>query len=60
MMLLRKRDRNSSRTVEVLPMVSGDRPSERQPSQVGMKSTHGIMWPSWTSLATFIEVVIVQ
>ena len=41
-------------------MVSGDRPSERQPSQVGMKSTHGIMCPSWTSLATFIEVVIVQ
>ena len=41
-------------------MVSGDRPSERQPSQVGWKSTHGIMWPSCTSLATFIEVVIVQ
>ena len=59
-MLLTKRVRNSSRTVDVLKMVSGDRPSERQPFQVGMKSTHGIRWPSWTSLATLIEVVIVQ
>jgi hypothetical protein len=33
--LFSKRSRNSSRTVEVAPIVSGDRPSERQPRQSG-------------------------
>ena len=36
-MLFSKRLRNSSRTVEVSKIVSGDRPSERQPFQSGMK-----------------------
>ena len=35
MMLFSKRLRNSSRTVEISPIVSGDRPSERQPFQSG-------------------------
>ena len=35
MMLFSKRLRNSSRTVEVWSIVSGDRPSERQPFQSG-------------------------
>jgi hypothetical protein len=42
MMLLAKRLRNSSRTVEVWKMVSGDSPSERQPFQSGVKSTQGM------------------
>lgn len=32
---LKKRLRNSARTVLSEPIVSGDRPSERQPSQAG-------------------------
>ena len=34
-MLFSKRRRNSSRTVDVSKIVSGDRPSERQPFQSG-------------------------
>ncbi len=59
-MLFLKRCRNSSRTVEVSKIVSGDRPSERQPFQSGVKSTQGIRWPWVTSTATLNEVVIVQ
>ncbi len=33
---LKKRFRNSSRTVLSAPIVSGERPSERQPSQAGV------------------------
>ena len=55
-----KRFRNSSRTVDVPPIVSGDRPSERQPRQSGWKSTHGIRWPCVTLTAALNEVVMVQ
>ena len=41
MTLFSKRLRNSSRTVEVSTIVSGDRPSERQPFQSGMKVDPG-------------------
>ena len=58
--LFMKRLRNSSRTVEVSKMVSGDRPSERQPFQSGVKSTKGMRWPCVTSAAVLNEVVIVQ
>ena len=60
MMLLPKRWRNSSRTVETPPIVSGDRPSERQPFQSGRKSYQGTRWPWVTSTAVLNEVVIVQ
>jgi hypothetical protein len=46
-----KRLRNSSRTVEVWKIESGDRPSERQPFQSGWKSTKGMRWPCVTSTA---------
>ena len=59
-MLLAKRLRNSSRTVEVRPMVSGDRPSERQPFQSGSKSTQGSRAPCITSGAVLNEVDTVQ
>jgi hypothetical protein len=55
-----KRLRNSSRTVEVWKIESGDRPSERQPFQSGWKSTNGMRWPWVTSTAVLNEVVIVQ
>jgi hypothetical protein len=55
-----KRLRNSSRTVEVRKIESGDRPSERQPFQSGWKSTNGMRWPWVTSTAVLNEVVIVQ
>jgi hypothetical protein len=60
MTLFSKRFRNSSRTVEVRPIVSGDRPSERQPFQSGLKSTKGTRCPCVTSTATLNEVVTVQ
>jgi hypothetical protein len=60
MTLLVNRFRNSSRTVEVSQIVSGDRPSERQPFQSGLKSSHGTMWPWVTSTAVLNEVVKVQ
>ena len=60
MTLFVKRLRNSSRTVEVSPIVSGDRPSERQPCQSGWKSTQGMRWPCVTSGAILNEVVTVQ
>ena len=59
-MLFSKRFRNSSRTVEVSPIVSGDRPSERQPFQSGSKSSQGISGPCVTSTAVLNEVVTVQ
>ncbi len=60
MTLLAKRFTNSSRTVEVSPIVSGDRPSERQPLQSGVKSSHGTRWPCVTLTAALNEVVTVQ
>src|SRR6516162_7277118 len=59
-MLFSKRWMNSSRTVEISPMVSGERPRERHPFQEGVKSTQGIRWPWVTSTATLKEVVTVQ
>ena len=41
-------------------MVSGERPSERQPRQSGWKSTKGIRRPWVTSGAVLNEVVTVQ
>ena len=55
-----KRVRNWSRTVLAAPMVSGDRPSERQPSQAGWKSTNGMRWLCITSGAVLKLVVMVQ
>ena len=60
MALLVKRFTNSSRTVETWPIVSGERPSERQPRQLGWKSTNGTRWPWVTLIATLNEVVTVQ
>ncbi len=60
MTLFSKRLRNSSLTVEICPIVSGERPSERQPFQSGMKSIHGMRWPCVTFTAVLKEVVIVQ
>ncbi len=60
MTLFSKRFRNSSRTVEVSKIVSGDRPSERQPFQSGSKSTQGMRWPCVTLTAVLNEVVTVQ
>jgi hypothetical protein len=47
MVEFQKRFRNSARTVDSAKIVSGDRPSERQPSQ-GLKSTQGIRLPCIT------------
>ena len=58
--LLAKRFTNSSRTVEVRTMVSGDRPSERQPRRSGSKSHHGSRAPCMTSGAVLNEVDTVQ
>ena len=55
-----KRVMNWSRTVLSTPMVSGDRPSDRQPSHAGWKSTNGMRWPCITSGAVLKLVVIVQ
>ena len=52
--------RNSSLTVDSIPIVSGDRPKERHPSHLGVKSTQGIILPFITSGAILNEVVIVQ
>ena len=60
MMLFSKRLMNSVRGVEISNIVSGDRPSERQPFQFGMKSTKGMMWPGVTSPADWKDVVTVQ
>ena len=60
MTLFSKRFRNSSRTVEVSKIVSGDRPSERQPFQSGRKSTQGMRWPCVTLTAVLNEVEKVQ
>ena len=60
MTLFAKRFRNSSRTVEVSKIVSGDKPRLRHPFQLGMKSTHGIRCECCTSTADLNEVVIVQ
>src|SRR5215475_5631324 len=59
-MLFSNRLMNSSRTVEVWKIVSGDRPSERQPFQSGWKSSQGTRWPCVTSTATLNDVVTVQ
>ncbi len=48
----KKRAKNWSRTVLSAPMVSGDRPSDRQPSHCGWKSTKGMRWPCMTSGAS--------
>ncbi len=37
--------RNSSLTVEISKIVSGDKPRERKPIHFGMKSIHGIKCP---------------
>ena len=55
-----KRLRNSSLTVDSIPIVSGDRPRDRHPSHLGVKSTQGIILPFITSGAILNEVVIVQ
>ena len=60
MTLLTNLLRNSSRTFEVAKIVSGDRPSDCQPFQLGAKSTHGMRWPCVTSRPSFIEVESVQ
>ena len=52
--------RNSSRTFEVLKNVSGERPSDCHPLQLGMKSTQGMRWPCVTSRPSFTEVERVQ
>ncbi len=57
---LANRFRNSSRTVLTLPMVSGDSPSDRHPSQFGRKSHQGTMLPCITSGAILNDVVKVQ
>ena len=49
-----------SRTVEVVPIVSGERPSDRQPIHKGWKSIHGIKWLRVTSTPFLNEVVSVQ
>ncbi len=59
-MLFMKRLTNSSRTVEVCQMVSGERPSERQPFQSGEKSKNGMRWPCITSGADLNDVDTVQ
>ncbi len=51
---------NSARTVDSEPMVSGDSPSERQPSHLGVKSTQGTRLPCITSGAALKRVVTVQ
>ena len=58
--LFQKRFRNSSRTVETAAIVSGERPSERQPFQSGAKSSQGTRCPCVMSTATLNEVVTVQ
>ena len=58
--LLPNRWVNSPRTVEVCPIVSGDRPSDRQPFQSGRKSTQGMRCPWVTSTAVLKDVVTVQ
>ena len=55
-----KRLRNSSLTVDSIPIVSGDRPRDRHPSHLGVKSIQGIILPFITSGAILNEVVIVQ
>ena len=52
--------RNSSLTVDSIPIVSGDRPKERHPSHLGVKSTQGIILPFITSGAILNDVVMVQ
>ena len=59
MTLFSKRFRNSSRTVEISTIVSGDRPSERQPFQSGWKSTHGTRWP-WVTLTAVLNEVVMR
>ena len=51
---------NSCRTVDSLPIVSGERPSDFQPSHFGVKSTQGISEPFITSGAILKLVVMVQ
>jgi hypothetical protein len=60
MMLFSKRFRNSSRAVDISLIVSGDRPTDRQPFQSGVKSTQGMTCACVTSTATLNEVVKVQ
>ena len=60
MALLTNRFRNSSRTFEVAKIVSGERPSDCQPFQLGAKSSQGIRWPCVTSRPSFTEVENVQ
>ena len=60
MTLLMNLSTNSSRTFEVLKIVSGERPSDCHPFHLGMKSTHGMRWPWVTSRPSFIEVDRVQ
>ena len=59
--LFLNRSRNSSRTVEISPIVSGESPSDRQPFQSGWKRpTHGMMSPCVTFTAVLKDVLIVQ
>ena len=59
-MEFQKRLTNSARGVESVKIVSGDRPMPRMPSQLGVYSSHGMMWPSCTSFATLKVVEKVQ
>ena len=57
---LEKRVRNWSRTVLSNPIVSGERPTDLQPSQAGSKSRNGISLPCITSGAVLKLVVMTQ
>ncbi len=59
--LFLNRKKNSSRTVEIWPIVSGERPSDRHPFQSGWKRpTQGMMSPCVTFTAVLKDVLIVQ
>ena len=60
MTLLKNLSRNSSRTFEVANIVSGERPSDCHPFQLGVKSSQGIRWPCVTSRPSFTDVESVQ
>src|SRR5271154_3423937 len=60
MTLLRNLFKNSSRTLECAKMVSGERPSDCHPFQLGTKSSQGTRWPCVTSLPSLKDVDNVQ
>lgn len=60
MILFQSLRMNSSRTVDTWESVSGESPSERQPSQLGWKLSQGIRLPRMTSAAVLNEVETVQ